>query len=152
MKLTQKQSGFTLIEITVAITVFMIFTGIVLSSFIHLIGVQIEANRYRKVYSELNEILALISTDVKEYAIDYNCFKTAVCDPNIHNYQVQAFVSKDGLERHILSAKTKTVEELDFVDLEYAVQTRARVRPRRAARSPPSQTTVRIAELAHPGT
>lgn len=122
----QIKPGFTLIEITVALTVFMIFIGIILSSFIHLLSVQVEANRYRKVYSELDNIIALIAADMKDFGLDYECFKTSVCDPNIYNYQTLAFVSADGLERHLFSIeKAENAKGLDVKKLSYSVQKRA---------------------------
>jgi len=114
---TLKKSGFTLIEVTVALTAFLIFIGIILRSFINLVGLQIEANRYRKVYSELNEIMATITTDMRDYTIDYSCFKTTLCADR----RTVAFYGNAGLSRNLL----KISDDNQFL---YAKQTRSSLR------------------------
>lgn len=119
--LTKRRKGFTLLEIMVALTVFMIFVGIIMRSFVHLVGLQIEANRYRKVYSELNEVITLISTDAREFGIDYECLQTAECDPK----SKLGFVSRDGLQRRVIKVeKEDPTEPTSPFLLSYAIQDR----------------------------
>ncbi len=127
MFLLKKNSGFTLIEITVALFVFMIFTTFILTSVLRIIGTQIEANRYRATYSELNDVVTLISTDVRELALDYQCFEAGeLCAADISGRTV-AFIAKNGLERRVLQVTPRQIDDVEAYAVSYQIQRRVNI-------------------------
>lgn len=99
----KSRKGFTLIELTIALTVFLVFLGIIMRSFIYLLGVQIEANRYRKVYAEVEQIVRIIRSDTRDLAVDYGCILEGTCQAMVNTesavQQRLGFVSGDSLRR-----------------------------------------------------
>jgi prepilin-type N-terminal cleavage/methylation domain-containing protein len=67
------QKGFTLIEVLVAITIFMIFITSVSSAYLDIAKSQREANAVRAVYSEMRYIFDLIGSEVRSKTVDYGC-------------------------------------------------------------------------------
>ncbi|MFC1750859.1 PilW family protein [Pseudomonadota bacterium] len=92
MKITaNKKSGFTLIELLVSMTIFIIFLGIVSSSYISIVRAQKEANDVRRIYSEMRTFVEVIAEEVRLSAIDYDCYEGGgdfvtdpdFCDPEV---------------------------------------------------------------------
>lgn len=74
MKKTRKtQKGFTLIEVLVAIAIFMIFITSISSSYLDIARSQRQANAVRAVYSEMRYIFDLIGDEARSKTIDYGC-------------------------------------------------------------------------------
>jgi len=73
MKKTKTQKGFTLIEVLVAITIFMIFITSVSSAYLDIARSQREANAVRAVYSEMRYVFDLIGSEVRSKTVDYGC-------------------------------------------------------------------------------
>lgn len=69
----KKQKGFTLIEILVAITIFMIFIISITRSYLDIAQSQRESNAVREIYSEMRYIYSLISEEARSKTIDYGC-------------------------------------------------------------------------------
>lgn len=67
------QKGFTLIEVLIAITIFMIFITSISSAYLDIARSQREANAVRAVYSEMRYIFDLIGQEAKAKTIDYGC-------------------------------------------------------------------------------
>lgn len=126
---TTKRKGFTLLEIVIALGIFMLFMGAVLNTFISLISVQQKANLSREGMSEAKEIMNFISVEAREKRIDYFCnpestgirqtdSQTAIglqCAINPDN-TVLVFVSNNGLERLIIQKEDndETIEQPDI--------------------------------------
>jgi type II secretory pathway pseudopilin PulG len=117
-KTTQKpntRKGFTLLEIVIALGIFMLFMGAILNTFISLTSTQQKANLSREGMSEAKEILNFISVEAREKRIDYFCNPpstgipaqegttalTLGCGIDDDN-TVLVFVSNNGLERLII--------------------------------------------------
>lgn len=76
MKLRQKK-GFTLIEILIGIVLFVVFLGVVTSSYIDIVRGQQQANEVRKMYSQVRDFVDLFSQEVRLSSIDYGCYTGA---------------------------------------------------------------------------
>lgn len=66
------QKGFTLIEMLVAMSIFVIFMGVVVQSYLSIITSQREANEYRAMYSEARAIFDKFSDEVRNGVISYS--------------------------------------------------------------------------------
>lgn len=65
------QKGFTLIEMMVAMTIFVIFIGVIVQSYFGIIVMQRESNEYRVMYSEARYIFDKFSDEVRNGGISY---------------------------------------------------------------------------------
>ncbi|MBD3157051.1 prepilin-type N-terminal cleavage/methylation domain-containing protein [Candidatus Peregrinibacteria bacterium] len=72
-KTKQTQKGFTLIEVLVAIAIFMIFITSISSAYLDIARSQREANVVRAMYSEVRYIFDLIGQEARAKTIDYGC-------------------------------------------------------------------------------
>lgn len=111
-KVRMFRSGFTLIELLVSLVIFVIFLGIVSTSYVNIVRAQRQANETRKMYSEVRSAVELLTEDVRLGAIDYD-FYQGTSDLANENCQegalsasisggrttILALVHKDGLER-----------------------------------------------------
>ncbi|MFA5947954.1 MAG: type II secretion system protein [Candidatus Gracilibacteria bacterium] len=70
-KKINKESGFTLIELIIAMSIFVMFIGILMSSYTNIITSQRDANMYRHIYSDARSIFEKITDDARNCAIDY---------------------------------------------------------------------------------
>lgn len=106
------RSGFTLIELLVSLVIFVIFLGIVSTSYVSIVKAQRQANETRKMYSEVRSMVELLTEDIRLGAIDYdfyegtsdlaneNCQEGAVNSAiSSGRTTILALVHKDGLER-----------------------------------------------------
>jgi prepilin-type N-terminal cleavage/methylation domain-containing protein len=71
--ITKKQKGFTLIEVLVALTIFMIFIISITRSYLDIAQSQREANAVREIYSEIRYVYSLIAEEARSKTIDYGC-------------------------------------------------------------------------------
>jgi len=65
------KKGFTLIEILISMTVFMMFMGVVIQSYLGIVRSQQETNEYRVMYSEARHIFDRFSDEVRNGNIYY---------------------------------------------------------------------------------
>jgi prepilin-type N-terminal cleavage/methylation domain-containing protein len=72
-KTLRKQKGFTLIEVLIAITIFMIFITSISSAYLDIAKSQREANVVRAMYSEVRYVFDLIGQEARSKTIDYGC-------------------------------------------------------------------------------
>lgn len=77
-------SGFTLMEMLISISVFMLFVGIVAGTYISLVKANNEANNMQKLYRETRNIFDSIASEIKNGAIDYSCV-----NPDIDVYCIE---------------------------------------------------------------
>ncbi len=106
------RKGFTLIELLVSIVIFVIFMGIVSSSYVNIVRAQKDANEIRRMYSEVRNFVDSLSAEAKLGTIDYGCYGgtidvySTVC-PQMLQVIINgrttdlALVRKDGLEKTI---------------------------------------------------
>jgi len=73
MKTIQVKKGFTLIEVLIALTIFMIIITSIAASYLDIASRQREANVIREIYSELRYVYNLIGEEARSKTIDYGC-------------------------------------------------------------------------------
>lgn len=73
MKKFEAKKGFTLIEILIALTIFMIIVTSISASYLDIAGKQREANTIREIYSEIRYVYNLIGEEARSKTIDYGC-------------------------------------------------------------------------------
>lgn len=70
-KKIKTKKGFTLVEVLVAITLFMIFITSISGAYLDIARSQREANAVREVYSEIRYVFDLIGFEARSKTIDY---------------------------------------------------------------------------------
>lgn len=68
------KKGFTLVELLIAMSIFMIFMLVVSNSFIDIIRAQKTANETRLMYSELRDFVDLVNNEMREGSVDFFCY------------------------------------------------------------------------------
>ena len=68
------QKGFTLIELMIAIVIFVTFLVMVSNSFIAIIRAQVGANEVRQMYSEMRNFVDFVNGEMREGTVDYFCY------------------------------------------------------------------------------
>lgn len=76
VKKKNKYSGFTLLEMLISISIFMIFLGIVSGSYTSLVSANRSANDVQKLYHDVRDVFDTISTEIRSGVIDYSCVDT----------------------------------------------------------------------------
>ncbi|MBN1494454.1 type II secretion system protein [Candidatus Peregrinibacteria bacterium] len=70
----KKQKGFTLIEVLISLTIFVIFVTSISGSYLYIARSQREANAVKEVYSEIRYITNLLTDEARAKTIDYSCY------------------------------------------------------------------------------
>jgi type II secretory pathway pseudopilin PulG len=113
------KSGFTLLELVIAMGIFMIFITAILNTFITLTATQQKANLSREAMSEAKEILSFISIEAREKRIDYSCSnKNTSGTPATSALSIECltkdaelvFITNDGLNRILIKSKEIKIE------------------------------------------
>ncbi|MBI2463995.1 prepilin-type N-terminal cleavage/methylation domain-containing protein [Candidatus Peregrinibacteria bacterium] len=73
-------AGFTLIELTIAMIVFVIFIAVVFSSGLFLARAFRSANEERLMYQEAQYLLGFMSQNIRAGTIDYSCYGDSNCE------------------------------------------------------------------------
>ncbi len=114
---TQNRTGFTLIEMVISITIFMIFVSIVTSSFSTLIRANRIANETQKIYFAVRGIFDSFATAVRNGTIDYS----TECIPT-HAEQKICVMGNDGVHREMYTwnneEKKLTVQQQARADID----------------------------------
>lgn len=119
----KQRSAFTLIEMLVAITVFMIFLGYVFSSYQSVTRANRTAADGQKLYRDASHIFDLLAKDIRGNSLDFSCIASPVsmaaavdlttlngrtdiacAEPEIldgRNKRILPLISADGLKRKI---------------------------------------------------
>lgn len=74
MKKINNKKGFTLVELLIAMSIFMVFILVVSNSFIDIIRAQKTANETRSMYSELRNLIDLVNNEMREGSVDFFCY------------------------------------------------------------------------------
>jgi len=69
-----KKKGFTLVELLIAIGIFMGFMVVVTDAFLEIVRAQKSANETRLMYSELRNFTDYLDNELREGGIDYFCY------------------------------------------------------------------------------
>jgi prepilin-type N-terminal cleavage/methylation domain-containing protein len=84
--------GFTLIELMVSMTIFIVFTGVLINSYTSIVRAQQQANEYRVLYTEARTVFDTLSDDLRNGMVDY-------CADDNYNDEVINLISKDALTK-----------------------------------------------------
>lgn len=107
------KKGFTLIELMVSMVIFVIFLGIVTTSYISIVRAQKDTNDIRKMYSEVRAFVDMLSSEAKLGTIDYDCYyrdplnTNVYCPPDVlasisdGRTTDLALVRKDGMQKTV---------------------------------------------------
>ena len=68
------KKAFTLVELLVSMAIFVIFLGVVSTSYIGIVRSQRQANTVRKMYSEVRTLMDTMTTDMRLGSPDYDCY------------------------------------------------------------------------------
>lgn len=71
MKKILRNKGFTLIEMLVAMSIFVIFIGVLISSYTDIVKSQQEANDYRVLYSDARRVFDKLTEEIRGSAVYY---------------------------------------------------------------------------------
>ncbi len=70
----KNQKGFTLLELLVAIMVFMIILIVATNSYVTIVRAQREANEMRLMYSELRDFVDFVNAEMRNGKVDQDCY------------------------------------------------------------------------------
>lgn len=73
MVLKGRKSGFTLMELLIGIILFVSFFGIVAQSYVNVVRAQKGANEVRRMYSEVRNVMDVLSEEIRLGVVDYEC-------------------------------------------------------------------------------
>lgn len=90
------QKGFTLVEMLIAMTIFITFTGILISSYASIVRSQREANEYRLMYSEARGVFESLTVELREGMVDYGYYSGGILTGGLSEIYL---VSKDDQTR-----------------------------------------------------
>ena len=95
MKKNFSQKGFTLVELLIAMTIFVSFVGILIGSYTSIIKGQREADEYRIMYSESRKIFETIVQELRDGMVDYKKYNANNSGGVIGGLDTLYVVSKD---------------------------------------------------------
>lgn len=105
MNKISNNKGFTLIEVLIAMSIFVIFIGILINSYSIIIKSQSDANNYRAVYEEARDSFEILVNEFRDGVVDYG---------NIE-YRCRPQVLKEGRSSvHLISRDALTKTDLVF--------------------------------------
>lgn len=65
------QKGFTMIELMIAMAIFVMFVGVVINSYASIVYSQRDTNEYRQVYSEARQFFDVIVAELRDSVLYY---------------------------------------------------------------------------------
>lgn len=90
-KLSIRKSGFTLIEIVVSIAVFVMFLGIIATSYVGIVRAQQQTNLTRGAIAEARNFMESLAQDFRLGTIDYKCYDEAF----LNNAQIECPIAHE---------------------------------------------------------
>ncbi len=120
MQKQKQQKGFTLIEILVSMSVFVLFLGVLINSYISIIGYQRDADENRILYMEARNVFEIIVQELREGMVDYPSLSSQQREGQIR------LISKDlehktefklDEEGNILMGKAEVIDKMDFLNI-----------------------------------
>lgn len=119
MVLCKNNKGFTLIEMLVAMSIFVAFVGILLNSYTSIVRAQRDANDYRATYVEARQVFDILVQEMRDGMVDYQKYPAGVWGKQQNLYLInkdntaRTHITYDGTTVHLdkeffLSAETKS--------------------------------------------
>lgn len=103
MKKTFTNKGFTLVELLIAMAIFVMFTGIVIRSYADIIYSQRGANEYRLLYAEARSVLDNLTEEIRENSLYFGA-------------NVSSFYNTGSSEITMISKDTSAVKSISSED------------------------------------
>lgn len=91
-KKLRNTGGFTLIEMLIAMAIFVTFTGILINSYGSIVRSQREANSYRVMYVEARKVFDTLTQEFRDSVVDYAAYPSGTLLGGLEDLQL---VSKD---------------------------------------------------------
>lgn len=91
----KNKKGFTLIEMLIAMAIFVSFTAVLIGSYTSIVKAQREANEYRIMYSEARKVFETLIQEFRGGMIDYRD-SLNLAGGDVSNDRQLFFISKDG--------------------------------------------------------
>lgn len=106
MNILKQKKGFTLVELLVAMTIFVAFIGILIGSYTSIVRAQRQANEYRIMYSEARQVFETLVFNLRDGMVDY----AAYTGSQISGQPLQELIliSKDATRRTKISYNDET--------------------------------------------
>jgi prepilin-type N-terminal cleavage/methylation domain-containing protein len=114
-KKIRQQKGFTLIEMLIAMAIFVTFTGILISSYTSIVKAQRDANDYRVLYAEARHVFEVLTQEFRDGMVDYGNVSYGFGCQDADNGHKVYLISKDGLSKTKIDWKTVDVDEENSV-------------------------------------
>lgn len=92
--------GFTLVELLVAMSIFVVFLGVLMSSYTSIIRAQHEANNYRVMYSEARHVFETITQELRNGMVGYDFYNSSPPPSGGDSIEI---IDKSGLQKTIIS-------------------------------------------------
>lgn len=107
-KKIQKQKGFTLVEMLIAMAIFVTFTGILINSYSSIVKAQREANDYRIMYATARQVFEALTQELRDGMVDYGHYDGTELPPGVLDEIY--LVSKDNTVKTYIDYDGSTVE------------------------------------------
>ncbi len=110
---SSSKQGFTLIEILVSLSIFMILMGVLMSSFFQLYRSQRDANETRKVVADLRTLVNFVQDEMRTKTIDFCGYETGdLCTLSFDKPQSKlVLVNKNQTERTTVTFVSEKVND-----------------------------------------
>ncbi|MEK7126931.1 MAG: type II secretion system protein [Patescibacteria group bacterium] len=110
MKKNFSKKGFTLVELLIAMTIFVSFVGILIGSYTSIIKGQREADEYRIMYSESRKIFETVIQELRDGMVDYKKYDANTVGGVIGGLETLHIISKDAsMQSSIVYGKSGVV-------------------------------------------
>ena len=107
----KNNKGFTLVELLIAMSIFVVFLGILMNSYTSIIRSQREANDYRVMYSEARHVFETITQELRNGMVDYNHY-CADSYPLSGAQESIRIIDKDGVGYRTITLDEPVYEEV----------------------------------------
>ena len=106
MVLCRNNKGFTLVEMLIAMAIFVTFIGILISSYTSIVKAQRDANQYRETYVEARQVFDVLVQELRDGMVDYQKYPAGIMGKQKDLY----LISKDNSVRtHVVYKNNKTI-------------------------------------------
>lgn len=110
------QRGFTLVEMLVAMAIFVMFTGVIINSYASIVQSQKQANDFRIVYADARNVFETLVGELREGMVDYKHYGPSGVSEANAGLEELYLVSKDaGMKTKI---KFKSNDKAVFISRE----------------------------------
>lgn len=92
----KSNKGFTLIEMLIAMAIFISFTGVLIGSYTSIVTAQRDANEYRIMYSEARKVFETLILELRDSVVYYERVGGFYEDAGVDGERSFFFIAKDG--------------------------------------------------------